>query len=74
MYMTFFRNQGTGLRTPFTDPSNGDAVNDAAGLGFAVNLVVANALADLLADPPGELWRAPSPQVPVRTRYRHRVC
>ena len=31
MYMTFFRNQGTGLRTPFTDPSNGDAVNDATG-------------------------------------------
>jgi hypothetical protein len=36
MYITFFRNQGTGLRTPFTDPSNGDAVNDATGLGFAV--------------------------------------
>jgi Divergent InlB B-repeat domain len=36
MYMTFFRNQGTGLRTPFTDPSNGDAVNDATGLGFGV--------------------------------------
>jgi FG-GAP-like repeat len=35
MYMTYFRNQGTGLRTPFTDPSNGDAVNDATGLGFA---------------------------------------
>ena len=36
MYMTFFRNQSTGLRTPFIDPSNGDAVNDATGLGFAV--------------------------------------
>jgi VCBS repeat protein len=36
MYMTFFRNQSTGLRTPFTDPSNGDAVNDAKGLGFGV--------------------------------------
>ena len=35
-YQTYFRNQGTGLRTPFTDPSNGDAVNDAKGLGFAV--------------------------------------
>jgi hypothetical protein len=36
-YQTYFRNQGTGLRTPFTDPSNGDAVNDAQGLGYAVN-------------------------------------
>jgi hypothetical protein len=35
MYMTYFRNWGTGLRTPFTDPSNNGAVNDAAGLGFA---------------------------------------
>jgi hypothetical protein len=35
-YQTYFRNQGTGLRTPFTDPSNGDAVNDAQGLGYGV--------------------------------------
>jgi hypothetical protein len=28
MYITFFRNQCTGLRTPFTDPSNGHTVND----------------------------------------------
>ena len=35
-YQTYFRNQGTGLRTPFTDPSNGDAVNDAKGLGYGV--------------------------------------
>ncbi len=36
MYMTYFRNQSTGLRTPFTDPSNGDVVNDSTGMGFAV--------------------------------------
>lgn len=35
MYVTFFRNQGTGLRTPFTDPSNNKAVNDFAGTGWA---------------------------------------
>jgi hypothetical protein len=35
MYITFFRNQGTGLRTPFTDPSNNDAVDDATGTGWA---------------------------------------
>jgi hypothetical protein len=34
-YMTFFRNHGTGLRTAFTDPSNGKAVNDATGVGNA---------------------------------------
>ena len=28
MYMTFFRNQGTGLRSPFTDPSVSKDVND----------------------------------------------
>jgi hypothetical protein len=32
-YLTFFRNWATGLRTPFTDPSNGKSVNDAAGGG-----------------------------------------
>ena len=36
MYMTFFRNQGTGLRTPFVDPSNGNAVNDATAYALAV--------------------------------------
>ena len=35
IYMTYFRNQGTGLRTPFTDPSINKAVNDAAGTGYA---------------------------------------
>jgi hypothetical protein len=49
-YVTFFRNQGTGLRTPFTDPSNGDAVNDATGLGFAVGQPYPN--------PPGPLRAA----------------
>jgi hypothetical protein len=34
MYMTFFRNQGTGLRTPFTDPSNNKTVNDFTGVGY----------------------------------------
>jgi len=34
-YITFFRNQGAGMRTPFTDPSIGKPVNDAAGQGFA---------------------------------------
>jgi uncharacterized repeat protein (TIGR02543 family) len=34
-YITFFRNQSTGMRTPFTDPSIGKAVNDAAGAAFA---------------------------------------
>ncbi len=35
MYITFFRNQGTGLRTPFTDPSINKAVNDYARVGYA---------------------------------------
>jgi Chitobiase/beta-hexosaminidase C-terminal domain/Immunoglobulin domain/Immunoglobulin I-set domain len=35
-YMTFFRNEGTGLRTPFTDPSiPGGSVNDSTGTGHA---------------------------------------
>ena len=33
-YQTYFRNLGTGLRTTFTDPSNGKTVNDAAGIGW----------------------------------------
>jgi hypothetical protein len=33
VYVTFFRNQSTGLRTPFADPSNGVTVNDSSGLG-----------------------------------------
>jgi len=35
MYMTFFRNQGAGLRSPFTDPSLNKAVNDYEGIGYA---------------------------------------
>jgi hypothetical protein len=35
MYITFFRNQGAGLRTPFTDPSLNKAVNDHEGIGYA---------------------------------------
>jgi hypothetical protein len=35
MYITFFRNESTGMRTPFTDPSIGKVVNDALGAGFA---------------------------------------
>jgi hypothetical protein len=35
MYITFFRNQGAGLRTPFTDPSLNKAVNDYEGIGYA---------------------------------------
>src|SRR5262249_832512 len=35
VYITFFRNNSTGLRTPFTDPSipNGSIVNDFTGVG-----------------------------------------
>jgi hypothetical protein len=35
VYITFFRNQGTGLRTPFTDPSINKSVDDFTGVGFA---------------------------------------
>ena len=52
MYITFFRNQGTGLRTPFIDPSNSDAVNDATGLGFAVGQPYPNAPGPLRAAGP----------------------
>ncbi|HEY6910633.1 MAG TPA: hypothetical protein VI356_14745 [Myxococcales bacterium] len=51
-YITIFRNQGTGLRTPFNDPSNGKAVNDASGLGFAVGQPYPNAPAPLRAAGP----------------------
>jgi len=34
-YITYFRNQGSGLRTPFTDPSANKAVNDFTGVGWA---------------------------------------
>jgi hypothetical protein len=35
MYMTFFRNEATGLRTPFIDPSLNEAVDDATKIGYA---------------------------------------
>ena len=34
-YMTFFRNESTGMRTPFTDPSIDKAVDDFTGVGYA---------------------------------------
>ena len=36
MYMTFFRNQGTGLRTPFTDPQSMKPSMTITGMGYAV--------------------------------------
>lgn len=35
VYLTYFRNWGTGLRSPFTDPSIGKQVNDATGTAYA---------------------------------------
>jgi hypothetical protein len=35
MYITFFRNLGTSLRTPFTDPSINEPVDDFTGEGWA---------------------------------------
>ena len=54
-YITFFRNQGTGLRTAFTDPSIGKTVNDAAGAGFACGTSGPGGCA---ANPPGPLRAA----------------
>jgi hypothetical protein len=34
-YITFFRNESTGMRTPFTDPSLGKTVDDSQGTGYA---------------------------------------
>jgi hypothetical protein len=34
MYITFFRNLGSGYRTPFTDPSVGGPVDDFTGKGY----------------------------------------
>jgi hypothetical protein len=34
MYITFFRNVGSGYRTPFTDPSVGGPVDDFTGKGY----------------------------------------
>ena len=35
VYHTYFRNWGTALRTPFTDPSLGKRVDDASKIGYA---------------------------------------
>ncbi|HEY2859155.1 MAG TPA: right-handed parallel beta-helix repeat-containing protein [Terracidiphilus sp.] len=35
VYMTFFRNLGTGLRSPFTDPSLTKRVDDFSGVAYA---------------------------------------
>ncbi len=34
-YITFFRNESTGMRTPFTDPSIGKTIDDSKGTGYA---------------------------------------
>jgi hypothetical protein len=34
VYITYFRNEASGLRTPFTDPSLNKAVNDYQGTGY----------------------------------------
>ena len=55
MYITFFRNQSTGMRTPFTDPSIGKTVNDATGIGYACGTsgpTVARRIRLLLCAPP----------------------
>ncbi len=57
MYMTFFRNQSTGMRTPFTDPSIGKPVNDFARAGFACGTTGASGCA---ANPPAP-FRAAGP-------------
>ena len=54
MYITFFRNQGTGLRTPFTDPSLNKAVNDYEGIGYACG----DGAAGCSPNPPGPLRAA----------------
>jgi len=58
MYMTFFRNLGTGLRTPFDDPSIGATalVDDYTGKAY----YCPNGLASCVANPPGP-FRAAGP-------------
>ena len=54
MYITFFRNQGTGLRTPFTDPSLNKTVNDYQGIGYSCGdgPSTCTSSAPLLCEPP----------------------
>jgi hypothetical protein len=54
MYMTFFRNMGTGLRSPFTDPSVGGVVNDSTGKGY----YCPSGLGSCVSNPPGALRAA----------------
>ena len=51
IYHTFFRNDCTGIRTTFTDPSNGKVVDDATGQAWG-NAGVASAPAPLRAAGP----------------------
>jgi hypothetical protein len=55
MYITFFRNQGAGLRTPFVDPSINETVNDSAGVGYACGTTGATGCHQ---NPPGPLRAA----------------
>jgi hypothetical protein len=61
-YITYFRNWATALRTPFTDPSTGQAVDDATGVGYACSsgTCTAHAPAPLRAIGPGSYnyWHA----------------
>jgi hypothetical protein len=52
IYHTFFRNDCTGLRTTFVDPSNGKTVDDAAGIGYSTNSVPTPETAPLRAAGP----------------------
>ena len=54
MYMTFFRNVGSGLRTPFTDPSVNGLVDDATGKGY----YCPSGLSSCVNNPPGPLRAA----------------
>jgi len=54
MYITFFRNQGSGLRSLFTDPSVGKAVNDYQGVGYACG----NGPSTCTSNPPGPMRAA----------------
>jgi hypothetical protein len=54
IYMTFFRNLGSGFRSPFTDPSVGGLVDDAAGKGY----YCPSGLASCVSNPPGPLRAA----------------
>jgi hypothetical protein len=52
IYHTFFRNDCTGLRTPFVDPSNGFTVDDSSGIGFSTGGVAISTTAPLRAAGP----------------------